>query len=51
MEHLGRNKEPMRKVGQNVREKTRKIIFITYPDRVDLELVLQNLEKRETDSN
>ncbi len=35
MEHLGRNKEPMRKVGQNVRKKTRKIIFITYPDMVD----------------
>ncbi len=27
MEHLGRNKEPMRKVGQNVRKKIRKIIF------------------------
>ena len=26
MEHLARNKEPMRKVGQNVREKTRKNI-------------------------
>ncbi len=26
MEHLGRNKEPMQKVGQNVREKTRKNI-------------------------
>ncbi len=51
MEHLGRNKEPMRKVGQNVREKTRKLFFITYPDMVDLELVLQNLEKWETDSN
>jgi hypothetical protein len=27
MEHLGRNKNPIRKLGQNVREKTRKIIF------------------------
>jgi hypothetical protein len=26
MEHLGRNKEPMRKIGQNVREKTRENI-------------------------
>lgn len=26
MEHLGRNKEPMQKLGQNVREKTRKNI-------------------------
>ncbi len=27
MEHLGRNKNPIRKLGQNVRGKTRKIIF------------------------
>ncbi len=27
MEHLGRNKNPIRKLGHNVREKTRKIIF------------------------
>ncbi len=27
MEHLGRNKNPIRKLGQNVREKTRKFIF------------------------
>jgi hypothetical protein len=26
MEHLGRNKNPLRKLGQNVREKTRKNI-------------------------
>jgi hypothetical protein len=51
MEHLGRNKNPIRKLGQNVRGKTRIIISITYPDMVDLELVLQNLKKRETDSN
>ena len=32
-------------------KKPEKLFFITYPDMVDLELVLQNLEKRETDSN
>ena len=48
MEHLGRNKNPIRKLGAG---KPEKIFFITYPDMKDLELVLKKLEQRKTDCN
>jgi len=32
-------------------KKPEKLFFNTYPDMIDWELVLQNLEKRETESN